>query len=84
MSLLTPKFLSSQNEIKEWQTKFGQYQELFWAKGPNFGDELIVSVQCLKLPAIKDVVPRNIMGGIAHDFRAVSLFQICWEVLDFI
>jgi len=28
---------------KKWQTKFGQYQKLFWVKGPNFGGEVIVS-----------------------------------------
>ena len=27
--------------------KFGQYQKLFWAKGPNFGGEVIVFVQCV-------------------------------------
>jgi len=32
---------------KKWQTKLGQYQKLFWAKGPNFGDEMIVSIQCV-------------------------------------
>jgi len=29
----------------KWQTNFGQYQELFWAKGPNFGGEVMLSVQ---------------------------------------
>ena len=32
---------------KKWQTKFGQYQKLFWAERPNFGGEVIVSVQCV-------------------------------------
>jgi len=27
--------------------KFGQYEKLFWAKGPNFGGEVIVSSQCV-------------------------------------
>ena len=35
------------NEIKKWQTKSGRYQKLFWAKGPIFGGEVIVSVECV-------------------------------------
>jgi len=49
--------------------KFGQYQKLFLAKGPNFGDEMIVSVQCVfKLLAIKAVVPRIVKNSI-HDWQ---------------
>jgi len=32
---------------KKWQTNFGQCQKMFWAKGPNFGVEVIVSVHCV-------------------------------------
>jgi len=44
LSLLTPNLLSTKNEIDGG--KQGQYQKLFWAKGPNFGGEMIVSLQC--------------------------------------
>jgi len=47
------------------QTKFGQYKKPFWAKGPNLGGEVIVSVQwSLKLLAIKAVVPRIVRNSI--------------------
>jgi len=32
---------------KKWQTKSGQHQKLFWAKGPNFVGEVIVSGHCV-------------------------------------
>ena len=32
---------------RKWRTKFGQYQKMFWAKGPDFGGEVIASVHCV-------------------------------------
>ena len=74
---------------KECQTKFGQYQKLFWVKGPNFGVEVIVSAQgvlnCWPLRLWFPELPKlHTWLGIAHSFRALSLFQACWEILDFI
>jgi len=50
LSLLKTKILYKKKKKKfkqKWQTKFGQYEKLLWAMGPNFGGEVIVSVQCV-------------------------------------
>jgi hypothetical protein len=74
-----------------WQTKFGQYEKLLWAKVPNFDGEVIVSFQfignCWPLRLCfseLSKVPYMSGGQIALNFRVLSLFQVCWEVLDFI
>jgi len=71
--------------------KFGQYEKLFWAKGPNFGGEVIVSIQCvlncwplrLWFPELSKTP--YMTGSKLHIIsELLSLFQVCWEVLDFI
>ena len=61
MSLLSPKFLISKNEMKV-ANKIWAISKLFWAKGPNFGDEVVVCP--VGLLAIKAVFPRIVKTSI--------------------